>query len=155
MAHLTPVEPLKLVYTVRCDKAFHDSPQPTIYDINVALGDPLAAQLHAFNTNPALVSSLREISSLNENLALYVQKIGDSKAKHTFLSKLSKEPGVFVQKWMSSQKRDLEIIMGEAARGGGEDAQSEEFRRGGDQGVWGTQHVKESVNLILASRPRQ
>lgn len=151
---MTALPPLKLPYTIRCDKTFHETPQLTIYDIRVTLGDPLAVQLQAFNANPSLPTSLREIASLNDNLALFVQKIGESKAKHTFFTKLGKEPGVFVQKWMSSQKRDLEVIMGEAMRGGDEDAQSEEFRRGGKDGVWGTQHVKESVNLILASRPR-
>jgi SWI/SNF-related matrix-associated actin-dependent regulator of chromatin subfamily D len=41
--------------------------------------------------------------------------------------------------------------MGEAARGGGEDASSEEWRRGGSTSVWGTENVRESVNLLLST----
>jgi SWI/SNF-related matrix-associated actin-dependent regulator of chromatin subfamily D len=52
---------------------------------------------------------------------------------------------------MSSQRRDLEVLMGEAARGGGEDASGEEWRRGGPTSVWGTENVRESVNLLLST----
>jgi SWI/SNF-related matrix-associated actin-dependent regulator of chromatin subfamily D len=55
---------------------------------------------------------------------------------------------------MSSQKRDLEVLMGEATRGGGEDASGEEWRRGGPASVWGTENVRESVNLLLSARSR-
>jgi hypothetical protein len=44
--------------------------------------------------------------------------------------------------------------MGEATRGGGEDASGEEFRRGGKDGVWGSENVRESVNLLLSARAR-
>lgn len=151
---MTSLPPLKLAYTIRCDQAFHNDPQPTIYDVHVTLSDPLSAQLSSFNQNPSLPATLREIVGLNDQLSLFIQRIGESKAKHTFLTQLGKEPDLFMQRWMSSQKRDLEVIMGEATRGGGEDATSEEFRRGGKEGVWGSSHVKESVNLILAQRSR-
>jgi SWI/SNF-related matrix-associated actin-dependent regulator of chromatin subfamily D len=139
---------------VRVDQEFHKDPQPTVYDIRVSLDDPLRAKLHAFNTNPSYPTTLREISALNDQLATLVQAISHSKAKHTFLTSLSKDPGNFLVKWMSSQKRDLEVLMGEATRGGGEDASGEEWRRGGPTSVWGTENVRESVNLHLSARPR-
>ena len=55
---------------------------------------------------------------------------------------------------MSSQKRDLEVLMGEALRGGGEDASGEEWRRGGPSSVWGTENVREGVNMLLSNRAR-
>jgi SWI/SNF-related matrix-associated actin-dependent regulator of chromatin subfamily D len=149
-----PLPPLKLPYTIRVDQAFHANPQPTMYDIRVTLPDPLTSQLNAFNANPAFPATLREISTLNDQLATLVQAIGHSKAKHLFLTGFSKDPCNFAMKWMSSQKRDLEIVMGEATRGGGEDAMGEEFRKGGKTGIWGSEHVRESVNLMLSSRAR-
>lgn len=83
-----------------------------------------------------------------------MQAISHSKAKHTFFTSLSKDPGTFLRKWMSSQKRDLEVLMGEAARGGGEDVSGEEWRRGGPTSVWGTENVRESVNLLLSARSK-
>lgn len=151
MKHLDPLPPVKLPYTIRTDQKFHDDPKPTIYDILVTVADPLSAQLRGLKSSPPLASSLTEISALNEQIALMIQNIGESKAKHTFLTALAKDPQHFINQWMSSQTRDLEVIMGEAARGGAEDATSEEFRKGGKDGVWGSQQVKETINLMLAS----
>ena len=55
---------------------------------------------------------------------------------------------------MSSQKRDLEVISGEATRGGGEDASGDEWRRGGKDGIWGSENVRESVSLIVGAKPK-
>jgi hypothetical protein len=55
---------------------------------------------------------------------------------------------------LSSQKRDLEVIAGEATRGGGEDASGDEWRRGGKDGIWGSENVRESVNLLVGSRAK-
>jgi len=80
-------------------------------------------------------------------------KIGNSKSKHTFFDAFSKNPTEFIGKWLSSQKRDLDIIAGEAIRGG-EDANGDEWRRGGENGIWGSDTVRESVNLIVGTKPR-
>jgi SWI/SNF-related matrix-associated actin-dependent regulator of chromatin subfamily D len=60
------------------------------------------------------------------------------------------DPVNFVKRWMSSQKRDLEMILGEATRGGGEDGSGAEFQRGGRDGVWGSEVVMEAVRYKLA-----
>lgn len=47
---------------------------------------------------------------------------------------------------MSSQKRDLEIVLGEGGRMEGDVAAmglGSEWRRGGEGGVWGTEQVRE------------
>lgn len=67
---------------------------------------------------------------------------------------MSKDPAAFIKRWISSQRRGLEIVLGEATRGGGEDGLAEDFRRGGKQGVWGTENVRESVGLIVAKSGR-
>jgi SWI/SNF-related matrix-associated actin-dependent regulator of chromatin subfamily D len=63
-------------------------------------------------------------------------------------------PTEFIAQWLSSQKRDLEVIAGEATRGGGEDASGDEWRRGGKNGIWGSDNVRESVNLIVGTKGR-
>jgi len=145
---------LKLSYTIRVDKDFHDDPQATIYDVLVQVDDPLKAALASYLTNPTYAQNLREIITLDNHLALLVQKIGNSKSKHTFFDALSKNPTNFIGKWLSSQKRDLEVIAGEAMRGGGEDASGDEWRRGGKDGIWGSENVRESVNLLVGSKAK-
>lgn len=147
--HLRPLPPIKLPYTIRVDEEFHKDPQPTIYDVRVLVNEPLRAKTD-FLQNPQFASTLKEIAALDDQLALLVQGISASKAEHTFFTSMATDPANFVRQWLSSQKRDIEVIMGEATRGGGEDATGDEWRRGGRDSVWATQNAKESVNLMLA-----
>ena len=57
------------------------------------------------------------------------------------------------------QQRDLEVILAEATRGGGsgglgEEGASEEWRKGGEGGLWGSQVARESVGLWLARQSK-
>jgi SWI/SNF-related matrix-associated actin-dependent regulator of chromatin subfamily D len=104
----------------------------------------------AMTHNPEYPATLRQISQLDDQLAIIIQALAHSKAKHSFYKSMQGDPVNFVKRWMSSQKRDLEVILGEATRGGGEDGSAPEFQRGGSEGVWGTQVVKEAVRYKLA-----
>ena len=156
--HLTTLPPLQLSYTIRVDKDYiqpssesADEPsRPTIYDVQVALDDPLQPLLNEFIRPKHSVQTLQEIQKLDEQIVLLMGAIGQSKAKHAFFTSMSKDPVAFVKRWLSSQKRDVEVLLGEASRGGGEDASGEEWRRGGVEGVWGSEVAKESVALWLA-----
>lgn len=150
--HLRPLPPVKLIYTIRVDEAFHKDPQPTVYDVRVPVVDPLQVRLSQFLHSPQYATMLQQTKGLDEQLALLVQAISDSKAKHTFYKSLSTDPANFVLNWLSSQKRDLEVIMGEAPRGGGEDASGDEWRRGGSDSVWATQNARESVQFMFTRR---
>ena len=152
--HLSALPPVSLPYTIRVDQDFHKQPEPTIYDVRVTIDGALRARLHAFNMNPSYAGTLRDISTLNDELSVIIQALSHSKSKHSFLTTLSKDPANYLLKWISSQKRDLEVICGEASRGGGEDVSGEEWRKGGAGSVWGTENVRESVNLMLSSRAR-
>ncbi|KZF25261.1 putative SWI-SNF complex subunit [Xylona heveae TC161] len=153
--HLSPLPPIKLPYTIRVDAAYQASPTPTVYDVRVPLDDPLRAQMIALTTNPAYPATLRSIASLDDQLALIIQALAHSKAKHGFFTAMAADPAAFVRRWVSSQQRDLQVILGEATRGIGAGAAddayaSDEFRRGGQAGVWGSDGVRESVGLWLA-----
>ncbi|KAI1435607.1 hypothetical protein GGR50DRAFT_309855 [Xylaria sp. CBS 124048] len=148
--HLRPLPPVQLPYTIRLDEQFHKDPQPTIYDVRVLVDDPLRDRMTGFLNNAGYAGMLKEVASLDEQLAVVIQAIYVSKAKRDLLKSLSDDPATFVRNWLSSQKRDLEVILGEAMRGGGEDASGDEWRKGGKDGVWGTVNARESVNALLS-----
>lgn len=163
--HLHPLPPIQLQYTIRVDRdyikgtpASADSPtippsQPTVYDIRVSLPNPLARELTRFQSSKSHVAALCSIVHTDDDLALLVQKIHQTNAKRKFYDNLSKDPASFVKRWVSSQRRDLEVIMAESTRGGGEDGAAgvgDEWRKGGSDGVWGSQLARESVGLWLA-----
>ncbi|OJJ47580.1 hypothetical protein ASPZODRAFT_151065 [Penicilliopsis zonata CBS 506.65] len=148
--HTSPLDPIKLPYTIRVDEDFHKDPTPTIYDIQVAVEDPLRAKMAALTQDPQYATSLRQITALDDQLALIVQALTHSRARHSFYTALSKDPVTFLRRWLNSQRRDLETILGEATRGGGEDGSGPEFRRGGSEGVWDTPVAREAVRYMLA-----
>ncbi|KAH6888753.1 SWI/SNF complex protein [Thelonectria olida] len=150
--HLRPLAPIALPYTIRVDQEFHKDPQPTIYDIQVSVEDSFRDSLLPLINNPQYAAMLKDVTALDEQLARLVQAISASKAKHTFFTSLSEDPANFIKNWLSSQKRDLEVIMGEASRGGGEHASGDEWRRGGKDSVWATQNARESVNVLLSKQ---
>jgi SWI/SNF-related matrix-associated actin-dependent regulator of chromatin subfamily D len=147
--HLTPLPPIKLPYTIRVDAAHQTDPKPTIYDISVLVEDPLRAHVSRVLT---ATTPLSQIEKLDEQIALAVQAMQASKAKHDFFEAMARDPVGFTKRWVSSQRRDLEVILGEANRGGGggEEGLGEEWRKGGREGVWGGEKAKESVGLFLA-----
>ncbi len=110
--------------------------------------------MSSFLNNAAHASMLKEITSLDDHLGLIVQAVYKSKAKHVFLKSLGEDPATFVKSWLSSQKRDLDIIMGESIRGGSENVIGDEWRRGGKGSVWNTINARESVNVMLSKPPK-
>jgi SWI/SNF-related matrix-associated actin-dependent regulator of chromatin subfamily D len=131
------------------DEEFLRNPQPTVYDVQVLVEDPARANLRPLLNNPQYATTLKQVNLLDEQLARLVQAISMSKAKHSFFSSLSEDPANFVKSWLSSQKRDLEIIMGEAASDA-ENVAGDEWRRGGNSSVWNSQNARESVNVLLS-----
>lgn len=156
--HLKALPPVKLPYTIRVDEAFHKDPQPTIYDMRVAVDDPLRAKMAPFIYSTTWAQMLKKIADLDKDLGVMMQAVAMHKAKHTFLTSMCDDPVGFVRAWLSSQKRDLEVIMGEATRGGGagaaETVTGDEWRRGGRDSVWNTPNARESVNVLLAKGHR-
>ncbi|KAK0626933.1 hypothetical protein B0T14DRAFT_424681 [Immersiella caudata] len=151
--HLKALPPVKLAYTIRVDQEFHKDPKPTIYDIRVAVDDPLRAKLAPFIYSTQYASMLKKVADIDKDLGVLVQAIATHKAKHTFLTSMCDDPVHFVRSWLSSQKRDLEVITGEATRGGGETATGDEWRKGGRDSIWNTANARESINVLLSKQP--
>lgn len=51
---------------------------------------------------------------LDDKIVQCVQSINNSKIKRDFLFQFSKHPVEFINKWIASQARDLEVILGES-----------------------------------------
>ncbi|MCJ1246713.1 hypothetical protein MMC30_003922 [Trapelia coarctata] len=167
--HLHSLPPIKLDYTVRVDPEYHAAPTQTIYDILVPAKDTLRTKMLAIIHDPNYRPTLQELSALDKQLATVVQALNQSKAKHAFFSSMAKDPKAFLKRWISSQKRDLELISGQTLKAGIDDEDNrrearekgiiwggmgEEFRKGGKDSVWGTEHARESVGLMVAKATR-
>ena len=149
--HLHPLPPIKLPYTIRVDPEYQANPTPTIYDVLVLGEDPLQEKMFSIiKKNPEYIQTLGDIERLDKEIAQVVQALNKSKARHSFFTSMSKDPATFVKRWISSQKRDLENILGDSRVGTGTEWMGDEFRRGGKDGVWGSENVKETVQLLVA-----
>ncbi|KAG1175800.1 hypothetical protein G6F70_003895 [Rhizopus microsporus] len=107
--HLSQPDPIVINYTIRTDKQFHASSKA--YDIEVEMDS--AARQKMMN----IISSSqvqKEIMTYDDKIVQCVQSINNSKIKRDFLLQFSKEPVEFINKWIASQARDLEIILGES-----------------------------------------
>ncbi|KAI9737542.1 MAG: SWI/SNF complex component snf12 [Cirrosporium novae-zelandiae] len=149
--HFSPIPPIKLSYTIQLSPPGIDPAtkwtKSTIYDIPFLLPTPLSLALNALAQKLHTSTTLRQIIQYDEALALCVQAIRHSKARHKFFKEFSKDPADFLKRWLSSQQRDMEVILGEQHVQGGRD----EFERGGKDGVWGKDIVRETVGSMFAT----
>jgi SWI/SNF-related matrix-associated actin-dependent regulator of chromatin subfamily D len=113
------------------------------------LEEPLHASLQKIMASPNYAPTLQTIASIDDALAHTVAAITDAKVKHAFFDALAADPVGFLNRWVSSQRRDLEVILGEREEGL---RAGEEWRLSGDTGVWHSGLARESVGLWLSSR---
>lgn len=123
--HLLPTDPIIIKYTICTDKSSNMS--EFAYDIQVDVDDPIRQKMINLLSS---ISSQKKIEDLDDKIATIVQTINNSKVKHSFLERFAQNPAVFIKKWLSSQSRDLEIILGDddaRERIGIQDKQKSEF----------------------------
>lgn len=107
--------------------------------------------MQALHASPTHLANLKAITAIDDDVALLVQKLANVNQKRKFYDSLAKDPATFIKRWVSSQQRDLEVVLAEAGRGGGDEGYAgEEFRRGGGDSVWAGTLARESVGLWLA-----
>lgn len=146
--------PIQITYTIRVDRDFHsgDKPHPaTIYDIPVPIEKASKEQVSALLNPRTHAQALQNIADVDDRLAFVIQRMNQAKAKHGFFTSMSKDPTNFIKRWISSQKRDLDVIMG-AGAWGEEDWQGAEWRHGGADGPWGTEEAWEGVGSFLTKQ---
>jgi len=151
--NIQPLPPITLRFSLHLAKS---PPEPTIYDVPVLLDDPLDVFTAYFRaatwtsthspTNQDFMSRLKQISLIDRDIALAVQAMYASKGKIGFLRDLQENPVDFIKKWVASQQADEAIILAE------ERARGEEWRKGGSDGLWGSDGAREGVGLLLAKK---
>jgi SWI/SNF-related matrix-associated actin-dependent regulator of chromatin subfamily D len=146
--HLHPLPPYQLRYTVHMDKEYNGA--QTIYDVRVAVEDPICARIYAMTHSPKHHERLQQIAGLDDQLAVLIQQLHHHMARHAFFKGFAMDPVNFCKKWLASQQRDLEIILGER----GEMSGSMEFEKGGAEGVWGSDAVRAAVQDML-NKPKK
>ena len=147
---LSDIPPVKLPYTIRVDQELHDNPKPTVYDIMVAGPDPVHEHMQAILQDPSFAEDLKKIKEKDDEINALFQAMMTSKSRHSFYSSMAKDPVTFLRRWVSSQKRDMEIILGDSRTGNGNEWISDEFRRGGENSIWSSENAKEAVDIMLA-----
>lgn len=156
--HFSALDPIKLPYTIRVDKDYLASAatpsEPTIYDIKVPLPSPIKHTMASIISDPKHISNLKSIINIDLDIALLVSRMNNIDSKRQFYESLARDPTAFIKRWMSSQQRDLDVILAEGGRGIGDTRDDglplEVFRKGGADGVWGGELARESVGLFLA-----
>ncbi|RKP23721.1 hypothetical protein SYNPS1DRAFT_30522 [Syncephalis pseudoplumigaleata] len=107
---LLPMDPVIIDYMIRVDKHYHQSPYA--FDVEVELPDEAGRQrLRALLTNTA---AQKDITALDEKITQYIQAINNAKTKRDFLREFAASPAEFIHRWIASQNRDLEVILGES-----------------------------------------
>ncbi|KAI5797763.1 hypothetical protein EDC01DRAFT_689197 [Geopyxis carbonaria] len=144
LSQILSLEPIVIPYTIRTDVVAHAS--PVVFDVKVLIDDPIRQKMSAIVNSPAYNNTLREVLDLDDQLAVLMTAIAHSKAKRDFWNAMAEDPAGFINRWVSSQKRDLDTLMGEGASRTVEEADAGRamFR----------EKVQESVYMLLAKQGR-
>ncbi|VDB86612.1 unnamed protein product [Peniophora sp. CBMAI 1063] len=125
------VDPIKLQYML--DPTIPPPDKPQAWDIQLKVEDQALKAKMAGVTVNASPQTTAELSKLDEEIAIQVQSMHASVLKRDFLSAFAEDPAAFVQRWVASQARDLETVMGSGPTDGQtlrrEDLQRSEYFR--------------------------
>lgn len=139
--HLSQPDPIVLEYTIRVDKQFNQGTKA--YDMDVELDSVVRQKM--MNV-VAATQTQKDILGLDDKIVQCVQSINNSKIKRDFLTQFSRNPIEFINKWINSQAKDLEAILGET-KVNLEDVRQTDFYKQ----PW----VKEAVFHYLTSKTQQ
>jgi len=140
-------------FTIRVDEDYHSLPdkeQVTIVECDVWIDDPVRDYILAFTSSKVWNDHLRQILDMDEQLALVMQKTKIGVARAKFFKSFSEDPIGTVQRWLSSQERDLEILLGENFAVKPDCSLPDELRRGGPDSIWSSEKVRDAVNYMLS-----
>ncbi|KAI9100504.1 hypothetical protein DFS34DRAFT_648420 [Phlyctochytrium arcticum] len=117
---LSPPDPIVLDYTIRTEKEQHVS--QIAYDVDVEVPSILRERLEAtLASNPQIQ---RDIGNYDEKITTLIQTINHCKLKRDFMLAFADNPIGFLNQWIASQSRDLEVVLGDTR------VNVEEIRRG-------------------------
>ncbi|KAG9027673.1 SWI/SNF complex component snf12 [Tulasnella sp. JGI-2019a] len=112
--YLSPPDPILLQHVIQVEQ--NASPNMQAFDVDVDMDDTTLKQ----KMNQALLSYGAEaqatLTALDEEVAQAAQSVRNSKLKRDFLLSFAENPQKFIQSWIASQSRDLEVILGDDNR---------------------------------------
>lgn len=118
-----PPDPVILFHTIGVE-------QPTVsnmqaFDIDIDIDDISYKQKMGSTLLMYSADAQSAITALDDEITAAAQAVRNSKLKLDFLESFAQDPQKFIHKWIASQSRDLEVILGDDARG----VRDEDLRR--------------------------
>ncbi|RKO90599.1 SWI/SNF and RSC complex subunit Ssr3, partial [Blyttiomyces helicus] len=126
---LLPPDPVVIEHVVTVDKEF--SMSRFAYDIEVEVDDPLKERMRGA-TQPSAAMQ-KEIAATDDKIAALVQAIHLCKLKRDFMMSFANDPVGFINAWIASQSRDLEVALGDTRLNVEEIRRSEFYAQGNIQ----------------------
>jgi SWI/SNF-related matrix-associated actin-dependent regulator of chromatin subfamily D len=151
--HCLPYPLVKVPFTIRVDKDYHQWPQKdkeTIVDCDVWIDDPVRDYILAFTSSKHWNEQLRLINEIDDKLALTMQQAKISVARAKFFKEYAEDPIGVMMRWLVSQERDLAIILGEVFATLPDGSLPDNLRKGGEDSIWSSEQVREAVNYMLS-----
>lgn len=109
--YLLPPDPVVIDYVVRTDKEYSYS--PTAYDVSIDTINLFAKQKSATLLLASTSAQHRDLAVLNKKIQKLTSDISNAQLKRDFLKGFVSDPVAFMERWIASQSRDLETILGE------------------------------------------
>ncbi|KAH7096157.1 SWI/SNF complex 60 kDa subunit [Auriculariales sp. MPI-PUGE-AT-0066] len=109
--HIRIPDPLELRYTVNVS-AEAPAGSMTAFDVDIETEDIALREKQkavVFNQSP---ESLKAIQEIDDEVAQVAQMVRNAKEKRDFLLQFAEDPVKFVDRWLASQSRDLEVVLG-------------------------------------------
>jgi SWI/SNF-related matrix-associated actin-dependent regulator of chromatin subfamily D len=85
---------------------------PTVFDIPIEIEDPHKTKMHAAVQSLEAGSTLEGIMAAEDEVAALAHQIRTGREKRDFLNGFAQDPAGFINRWMASQARDLDIVLG-------------------------------------------
>ncbi|KAI0776606.1 SWI/SNF complex 60 kDa subunit [Trametes elegans] len=106
---LMPPDPIILHYTI--NPSVPPPEKPSAWDVEVKVDDShLKSRMQHVVVSMAQ-DSARDLTKLDEEIALHIQSLNNAHMKRTFLRAFADDPRRFIQTWLASQSRDLESVL--------------------------------------------
>jgi SWI/SNF-related matrix-associated actin-dependent regulator of chromatin subfamily D len=122
LKHLSKPKSIYLEHNV---KLSGDCPAGTAcYDIQVDLPIPLHKEMSAFSARNS-GESQKEIEACDEMISSNLKKIQEHRRRHAFFLSFSQSPTEFINAMISSQSKDLKLVVGEASHNSEKEQPSE------------------------------
>lgn len=139
--HLSRPDPIVIHHAITMDTDPRRSLQA--YDLDVELDSIIRQKMIA---SVASTQAQKEVLALDDKTVQCVQNINNSKRRRDFLLHFAQHPVNFINKWIATQTRDLEAIVGDSNIGIEEMRHAEFYKQ-----AW----VKEAVFHYLTTKVQQ